>query len=219
MRCEQAVLGVFRGRKGKEVMKYLNKEKKKSNKGIVIALIACVAVLAVVLSIAFWPGWQEQVSADDTTPQNSTAGEETVPDDGTVEGTEGTEGQTETAGSDVIEITTDYCTMYYPNEWEEYLDIREECVEASVVKHFYCLIADEEYRLFTICFGETEVGNLFGYLPADGGKVAVYIDCSFLPTDHTLTEEQVQTFYNMLDGVNSITQSIAACEGYEAPQD
>lgn len=130
--------------------------------------------------------------------------------------TQPTQPQTVVDG-DVIKINTAYCTLQYPSQWESYLDIRQEYVEDSTATHFYCLIGQEELRLFTVSFGSTEVGNLFGYLPGENGRVAVYLDCGFLPEGHTLTEEQIQTFYTMLDGINSITQSISAAEGFAEP--
>lgn len=125
-------------------------------------------------------------------------------------------GASESEEMPTVDINTPYCVMKYPSEWTGLLGLKEEAQDDFYSKTFCCNIAGGEYNLFTIFFGEPQKGDLFGYVKAGETKIPVYVQCYPLPEDSTLTPQEKEIFYAMMDGINQVTESIASAEGYSA---
>lgn len=114
-----------------------------------------------------------------------------------------------------ITIKTDYCTLRYPMHFRDTLVTRSEQVSGACAQSFYASFDGEEHRLFTVYFGGTEqFGELLGYLPCGDNVVSVSVDCGFLPEEHSLTDAQKQTYYEMMDGINTVIRSITEVSGF-----
>ena len=111
-------------------------------------------------------------------------------------------------------IETPYCVLQYPEQWKEQMTVKESAVDKCVAETFYAIIAGNQYELFTIYFGNSTAGELFGYLTNDGNKIPVYIECHKMPQEHSLTESELSLFYAMMEGVNEVAQSISFDDGY-----
>ena len=121
------------------------------------------------------------------------------------------------AASPVAEIKTPYCTLKYPQRWEDSMSVKETEENGVLAEAFYAVISGEEYALYTVYFGDALVGDLYGYLPYEGANVAVHIECHKLTDSAGLSEEEAMQFYEMIEGVNEIALSISSAPGYFAP--
>ena len=105
---------------------------------------------------------------------------------------------------------TPYCELKYPEKWQSQMSIKETKDGELVSKHFYALLGDGEYALYTVHFGRTKKGEFFGYISG----TPVYIECHSLTPENTLTEDEKLTYYLMMESINEVTQSIAADDNY-----
>ena len=116
-------------------------------------------------------------------------------------------------GQDVTDFATPYCTLEYPDEWGDSLVVSDRRDGAVYEKTFSAQLGDNTYPLFTLYFGETDKGNLYGHF-ADEAGTPVYILCYTPPEGHTLTAAQEEQFYAMADGINTVVRSLAANEAF-----
>ena len=115
-------------------------------------------------------------------------------------------GKTEEEPKD-LQVETPYCTLTYPAEWESSLATAEGEENGVYFKTFRAVFSDVTYDLFTLYFGPSSKGTLFGYLKTEE-NTPVYIECPMLPEDHTLSAEEEAQFYEMMDGINTVVASI-----------
>lgn len=168
----------------------------------VTIIILCVALLLLLVGVlAIFMGNRE-----DPVPETSQATD-------TSQDTQSQE-TTEQIPSSYLEISNEYCVMFYPREWEEQLEISEEVVNDTLAEIFYYVFEGEKFRLFTVYFGDAQVGNQLGYLTIGDESVCVNMDCGFLPENVTLEKEQIQTFYKMMDDITTVTESIRNAQNF-----
>ena len=113
-----------------------------------------------------------------------------------------------------IVVETPYCALQYPQQWEEQIRVKESETFGVLAKEFCAIIAEKEYPLYTVYFGDSPVGDLFGYLSRKNDTVSVYIACHSLTDGTTLPEEELLQYYLMMETVNTVSQSIALTPGY-----
>ncbi len=159
---------------------------KKNVKTLRTLIIAVLAVaLILVMVIAFSP----------KSPKNSTGGNGTnIP---------------------TVTVKTPYCDLEYPKQWKDQMTVKETAVDGVLAESFYAVIAGTEYELYTVYFGNSEKGELFGFIPYEGKDTPVYIECHRVPEESGLTDEEITLFYTMMEGVNETTQSISSAPGFE----
>ena len=119
------------------------------------------------------------------------------------------------AGQQAGGIKTPYCTLRYPvkEEWRNSLVLSDRQADGVYEKTFSAQLGENTYPLFTVCFGKTDKGNLFGTF-SDEAHTPVYITCYPLPESHTLTADQEMQFYTMQDGINVLTEALASEKGF-----
>lgn len=121
------------------------------------------------------------------------------------------EGSTENAETnDSAVAKTQYCDLKYPEKWQSQMVIKETTEGDIVSENFYALLGNSEYALYTVHFGKSTKGELFGYV----SDVPVYVECHTLPKENTLTDDEKLTYYQMMESINEVTQSIAKANGY-----
>lgn len=111
-------------------------------------------------------------------------------------------------------VTTPYCELKYPSSWKEQITFRTFSDKNGLSYCFNAKIDQKEYELFTVYFGNSEKGNLFGYLPADKDDIPVYIYCNNLKDINNISETELSQLYAMMEGINDVAQSIANTTGY-----
>jgi hypothetical protein len=121
------------------------------------------------------------------------------------------EASTENAETDDSAVAkTQYCDLKYPEKWQSQMVIKETTEGDIVSENFYALLGNSEYALYTVHFGKSTKGELFGHI----SDVPVYIECHTLPKENTLTDDEKLTYYQMMESINEVTQSIAKANGY-----
>lgn len=115
---------------------------------------------------------------------------------------------TETQVSESIEITTDYGTLYYPDQWEEFIKTEQQTIGETIVVSFVAQIQDVEYPLFEVTIGGsegTEVGEL---TDEEGAKRIVYLHVNELEEDPALTEGEQNRLYAMQEDLNYLIDNL-----------
>lgn len=177
------------------------KESKNTGKKPLTVAIPLLALLLLAGILVFGKGNRENSVPDTTQPLETT--QTTQPQQ-----------TTEQTLSPYLEITNEYCVMSYPRKWEDQLEVSEEMVNDTLAEIFYCVFEGERFRLFTVYFGDAQVGNQLGYLALEEGTISVQMDCGFLPEDVALEETQIQTFYQMMDDITIVTESIRNSDNF-----
>lgn len=110
-------------------------------------------------------------------------------------------------------VETPYCELKYSEQWKDQMTV-EELFENDIRSYvFYAIIGDERYELYTVHFGNSKCGDLFGYLE----DIPVYIECHTITESDSLTESELSRYYTMMEGINDIVQSISNTQGYSKP--
>ena len=123
------------------------------------------------------------------------------------------------AGTNVQTVTvkTPYCDLEYPEQWKDQMTVKESKVDGVLAESFYAVITGAEYELYTVYFGQSEKGDLFGFIPYEGNNTPVYIECHRMPEQSGLTDDEITQFYTMMEGVNETAQSISSAPGFVKP--
>ena len=147
------------------------------------------------------------VSSGENGPSNGTEppGETKEPD--------GTEPSGENDSSDVRDAVNNV-TLKYPGEYAEDVIISEREQDGVHTTLFTAKLGESTFDLFAVSFGEGGEGELFGYISTGGDRVPVYIKCYTLPENNGLNEFQMVHFYEMMDAINTVTESISTAEGF-----
>lgn len=166
----------------------MNSVKKPNKKtAVLIAVIIAAAILAAVLIIVL------PMMRDDTSDGQSS---ETVPTES---------------------VLTPYGELKYPSMWKDQMTYKGSSENGISSYVFYAVIGDGQYELYTVYFGQSDAGNLLGYIPSDGGDLPVYIECHNIVQSNDLTDSELRTFYSMMEGVNELAQSVTAMSGFYKP--
>ena len=104
----------------------------------------------------------------------------------------------------MMEITTPYGTLGYPEEYADTL-FHEGYEENGVYTHtFFMRHGEDKVELFAICFGDETVGTPIGFV----GEIAVNVTSTALMTDDSWTEADEELFGNMQMAVNDVIASL-----------
>ena len=114
-------------------------------------------------------------------------------------------------------IATPYGELKYPSQWKDQMTYEEVSADGIVSYAFYALIGENRYELYTAHFGQTDRGNLLGFVPHEGTDIPVYIECHTMKETGDLTDNEMRLFYSMIEGVNELAQSISAMSGFYKP--
>lgn len=113
---------------------------------------------------------------------------------------------------EVFRIETAYCDLYYPEKWEDKIEINIEDGEQYII-HFTANMENKSVPLFDLIFGGNE-GYKLGTLKLDNQEMSLYIiDYEFNQDDF---DEQV--YFNlcgMCDDVNVIISKLIEDGNFE----
>lgn len=105
-------------------------------------------------------------------------------------------------------IETNYGNLYFPDQWQEFLDTNQTEGDGAIAVSFSANINDKEYSLFTITIGSEE-DNPAGTLTAsDGTQRNVYVQIEELPVDDALSELEQNRLYAMQEDINYLLDSL-----------
>lgn len=115
------------------------------------------------------------------------------------------------------EISTPYGTLLYPSDWKDNIAIETTEADSMYSVNFMCKIGEKKFDLFSVIFSdETQGDELVGYVEKDGAKTPVYINHNEYVSDGTLTSEQEDIVYGMVESVNDIRYYIEQLDGFKA---
>ena len=114
-------------------------------------------------------------------------------------------------------VVTPYCELKYPGRWKDQMEVKELTENDTLSYVFYALVEEKQYELYTVHFGDSEYGDLFGYISFDGEDIPVYIDCHTITDSDALPEAELSQYYSMMEGINDVVQSISSTSGYFKP--
>lgn len=119
---------------------------------------------------------------------------------------------TETTGSDEkvpesstkdVEIQTPYCTLYYSNDWRDFLEVDKSEGQPYTVT-FNAKVNDKTQKLFAVGFGGG-AGNSAGIVKtASGDNVEVYVEVCDIKLDSTWTDNEKIIVYSMQEALNAL---------------
>lgn len=117
-------------------------------------------------------------------------------------------GQVDAPISDYIAIETAYGTLYYPDQWEQFIKTEQETVGDTIAVSFSAVIQDTVYPLFEVTIGGTEGTEVGKLTDADGTKRTVYMRIDKLTEDPALTDGEQNRLYAMQEDLNYLIDNL-----------
>lgn len=117
-------------------------------------------------------------------------------------------GQVDAPISDYIAIETAYGTLYYPDQWEQFIKTEQETVGDTIAVSFSAVIQDTVYPLFEVTIGGTEGTEVGKLTDADGTKRTVYMRMDKLTEDPALTDGEQNRLYAMQEDLNYLIDNL-----------
>lgn len=198
-----------------EENKSFHKSGKKKTLLIVLILTAIVIVVGAVMAVQSGrppdPTEEDPVSAPETESQET----ETPTTETTVtESMEESVSAEETIPEETYtgyELKTPIGTVYYPEEWMDFIEVEEKTEGDTFISDFCCKAADEAVCLFTLSVGPEGKGYLLGTLEDQ----SVWIDVCQIETQDTWSEEDTSRIFDMQNRVNDILDQIYHLDGFQ----
>lgn len=145
-------------------------------------------------------------------PVNSTQG--TIP----APPPENTTAPTTPEGGDEV-IQTPFCTLYYPGEYKDRLEVQK--VQGQPYKvAFIARVSDSKAAmLFTISFGDVVQNPVGTILTESGAEVTVGVESYDFQPDSSWTAGESQIVYSMQEALNEVLAKLPLQEISQQPQD
>lgn len=106
-------------------------------------------------------------------------------------------------------IETQYCTLYFPGQWNQYLIIKENDDAIG----FYAEVGSvEEQYLFTISFGNMKSDFLGKILTKDEAEVDVYVDIAKIVPETSWNQDEMSIIYAMQEEINYVISNLPFIE-------
>jgi len=115
---------------------------------------------------------------------------------------------------EIIEFENPYCTLKYPAIWKSNLKYEESTEDGFFKGTFYFHSSNHEVEMFSIYFGNPELGTVLGYITKDEEKIPFSVDVKEYECDETWTEDEKELLNSMTDGVNEVIVSVTSSEGF-----
>jgi len=162
-------------------------KKQKVNTILIIGMIACIT-MTIIMAVL----WITSDGNNNGTPIETTGSED----------------------NSIMKIETPFCDLSYPIKWADNLR-HEGKTEDGVYTHtFYSVIDGKETKLFNIYFGAKDKGSLIGYVLKDGNSVAFNVESYDVFTGAELNDDENMILSAMLDGINTVIDSVIASPDY-----
>lgn len=109
----------------------------------------------------------------------------------------------------MMEVETEYGTLYYPARWKDALVTAQEKSDETLTVDFSASVEGKEYRLFQVVIGGQE-GDSAGILTDDtGNQRNVQLSVEELSGIEELSEEGQNQLYAMQEGVNDLLEHMS----------
>jgi len=179
-------------------------KKQKTLKTLIVVLSVILVALLILLAVLIKGNQPENAPTEPSTePSASTEPMQTPSEPVPEETEEVTEPQVEIAPETPdVEIETPYCTLYFPGEWEEVLQVEQ--VKGDVYKViFSCTVEDGlAVELFRFLFGgEDGIGAVKA---PDGKLVNVAVKSAEIKPGDDWTTSQINMVFSMQEALNEV---------------
>lgn len=112
------------------------------------------------------------------------------------------------AAPEGVEVSTSFGSLYYQEQWEEFMRTEQTQTDNSVAVSFQSEINGVVYDLFTVTIGEGE-GAAVGVLTDGNGQTrSVYVSMEEIALSSDLTEEECNRLYAMQEEVNFVIDNL-----------
>lgn len=105
-------------------------------------------------------------------------------------------------------ISTKYGDLHYPDQWKEYVNIRQEENGGVVTVTFETSLGGKTYTLFKVLLGGSEGTNVGTLTDGSGSKTDVYLQVEGLADGSGLTESEQNRFYAMQEDLNYLIDNL-----------
>ena len=123
-----------------------------------------------------------------------------------------TEENTTNNDKTLYEIETPYCTLYYPNQWDNEIKIEQIEDEAYIVKFSALLDNKGKQHLFDVIFNSES--QELGYFDTKDGKVSVDVIPADIIFDDTWTDAEKNMIYSMQEEINYMIEKLTEQDGF-----
>lgn len=174
---------------------------------IIFAVLCFVLVFSVALNIiliSMWP--KEQAHSSDKQDTTEATVSTTITTQPIIE-------DTTLAPKTMTEISTPYGVIEFP---EIYNDIQHEASEEYGVYslEFSYLRNDEKVTVFTLHFGDKELGTWICDIEVDGEIIPFTVTSDESPFDNSWTDEEKEYFDAVMMSINDIINSVEKWDSY-----
>ena len=114
--------------------------------------------------------------------------------------------------SQTYDISTEYCTLQYPEKWKDKVETNVSEGEVYTVA-FSATVNDETYSLFDICFGG-EQGYAIGEINVNAQTIPVSVVTYELAFSDGMEQETQMDLLAMQEDVNTVIQSLGQYNGF-----
>ena len=160
---------------------------------IVCLSVILIVLLAVVAALNFMPGLGNAPSQD---------GNQTKLPNGASTTTQGA------AMDYCVPVETVYGTLYYQDQWIDYMVVQQQQSGNTLTVKFQAQIADVVYSLFTLTIGEPTEAAIGKITDGSGTKRDVVASMDELGDLSELSEEEKNRLYAMQEDINFVIENL-----------
>ncbi len=116
---------------------------------------------------------------------------------------------------EIYSIETPYCTLKYPVELKDKVNVDKRESNGSYVVEFSADIEGNVFSLYTIIFGKATDGDLIGHIKTSGGEIAVNLVSEYDASIESASAEANELYGEMCESVNTIISNLVYESGME----
>lgn len=114
-------------------------------------------------------------------------------------------------------ISTPVGNLVCPSGWGDDVQIEDNTSKGIGSIDFVATVGGMKVKLFSLEFGETDMGYMLGTAPdASGAPVKVGVDIQQISKADKLSDDDVSTLAGLQDGVNELLDQIYKIDGFKA---
>ncbi len=192
------------------------KKKNNTRKLLIIVIVVLSVLLAALLGLAFVliRGGAEVPETEPSTEQ--TQAETNQPTEEQPQMTE-EPAVPETTEPEDLTVSTKFGDHRYPGIWEDQVrtEVVEEAIGGRVI--YYGKVNGKESPLFTVYYGKGSANSqTIGTMKVDGLSLAVSIELNDFQPDETWSQEEIDTFCAMQEGMNDVIEHMKKDPAFSA---
>ena len=138
----------------------------------------------------------------------STESQETQEDSSVSEDSADAGNNDEETATELMEINTEYGTLFYPVEWEDSLNTEETNSDGFLTVLFSTEADGQSYDLFRVMINSEEGDSVGTVTSEDGTERNVFVETLELSDISGLSEDEQNRLYAMQEGINVLMENL-----------